>query len=62
VPEQLLQQLGPVNGVGVQELRELSLRQQHDLEELVGRHPHQVLDFVIGSPARVETACQRAPG
>ena len=48
--EQPLQQLGPVAGVGVQEPRELALRQQHDLEELVGGHPHQVGDLGVRLP------------
>ena len=49
--EQPLQQLGPVAGVGVQEPGELPLGQQHDLEELVRGHPHQVGDLGVRLPS-----------
>ena len=45
--EQLLQQLSPVVGVGVQEVGELALRQQHDLPELQGGHAHEISDLVV---------------
>ena len=57
--EQPLQQRAPLVRVGVQEPRELTLRQQHDLEELLGGHAHGVGDLVVGlfGPRR-----DRAPG
>ena len=57
--EQPLQQRAPLVRVGVQEPRELTLRQQHDLEELFGGHAHGVGDLVVGlfGPRR-----DRAPG
>ena len=43
--EQPLQQLPPLAAVGPQELRELPLRQQHHLEELVGAHAQQGVEL-----------------
>ena len=37
----------PLAAVGAQESRELALRQQHDLAELVARHAEQVVQFVL---------------
>jgi hypothetical protein len=45
--EQLLQQVRPVLGVRLQELRELPLRKQDDLEELLRAHAHQVRDLRV---------------
>ncbi len=43
VPQEVLEDLAPVGGRGVQELGELALRQQHALGELVERQPHDPL-------------------
>ncbi len=55
--EQPLEQLAAVLAVGAQELRELALRQQHDLEELLGAHPEQPPDGLpdVGQPGEVLT-------
>ncbi len=53
--EQSLEQLAALVAARAQELRELTLRQQHHLEELFGAHPQQALDGVtdVGDPGQV---------
>ena len=68
--EQTLQQLPTLLGLRPEELSELPLRQQDDLEELTGRHAHQVQDLFGGlldarrhrGPGAVHLLLEQHPG
>ena len=61
--EEPAEELAAGLGVGAQEAREVALRQQHDLAELVAAHAEELgellADLLVGAAQRLPLACRR---